>query len=72
MWVYYRETLKFLAVNEAAVRHYGYSPEEFHAMTIEDLHPSDRRGAGPGAPISAAIASFTCLHSEICQPPTLR
>ncbi|HEY7544837.1 MAG TPA: response regulator [Blastocatellia bacterium] len=35
------ETLKFLAVNEAAVRHYGYSREEFLSMTISDLRPSE-------------------------------
>jgi len=37
MWVYDQETLKFLAVNEAAVLHYGYSHEEFLAMTIKDI-----------------------------------
>ncbi len=42
MWVYSREALSFLAVNEAAVRHYGYSREEFLKMTITDLHlPED-------------------------------
>src|SRR5262249_33963063 len=29
MWVIDRETLAFLAVNEAALRHYGYTREEF-------------------------------------------
>lgn len=37
--VFDRETLAFLAVNEAAVRHYGYSREEFLAMTIKDVQP---------------------------------
>jgi PAS domain S-box-containing protein len=37
MWVYDRETLSFLAVNEAAVQAYGYSPEEFLGMTILDV-----------------------------------
>jgi two-component system, cell cycle sensor histidine kinase and response regulator CckA len=41
MWVYDLETLSFLAVNEAAVRHYGYSREEFHAMTIKDIRPPE-------------------------------
>ena len=31
MWVYDRETLAFLAVNDAAVAHYGYSRDEFLA-----------------------------------------
>ena len=40
MWVLDRETLAFLAVNEALCRHYGYSREEFLRMTIEDIRPS--------------------------------
>jgi two-component system cell cycle sensor histidine kinase/response regulator CckA len=39
-WVYDAETLRFLAVNEAAVRHYGWSREEFLAMKITDIRPS--------------------------------
>ena len=39
MWVCDLETLSFLAVNEAAVRHYGYSSEEFLTMTIKDIRP---------------------------------
>jgi diguanylate cyclase (GGDEF)-like protein/PAS domain S-box-containing protein len=41
MWVYDYETLRFLAVNEAAVRLYGYSREEFLAMTINDIRPPE-------------------------------
>lgn len=41
MWVYDTETLSFLAVNEAAIRHYGYSREEFIAMTIKDIRPHE-------------------------------
>lgn len=37
MWVFDRETLAFLAVNEAAVRHYGFSRKEFFGMTIKDI-----------------------------------
>jgi len=39
MWVYDLETLAFLAVNDAAVRHYGYSQDEFLEMTIKDIRP---------------------------------
>jgi PAS domain S-box-containing protein len=39
MWVYDRETLAFLAVNDAAVQRYGYSREEFLAMTIKEIRP---------------------------------
>jgi PAS domain S-box-containing protein len=40
-WVYDRETLRFLAVNTAAVRKYGYSRDEFLAMTIKDIRPAE-------------------------------
>jgi two-component system, cell cycle sensor histidine kinase and response regulator CckA len=35
------ETLRFLAVNEAAIRHYGYSRDEFLQMTLADLRPPE-------------------------------
>lgn len=41
MWVYDLETLKFLNVNDAAIRHYGYSLEEFRDMTIRDIRPAE-------------------------------
>ncbi|MBI4659411.1 MAG: response regulator [Verrucomicrobia bacterium] len=37
MWVVSEETLGFLAVNEAAIHHYGYAKEEFLRMTVKDL-----------------------------------
>jgi PAS domain S-box-containing protein len=40
-WVYDAETLAFLAVNDAAVECYGYSREEFLAMTIRDIRPRE-------------------------------
>jgi two-component system cell cycle sensor histidine kinase/response regulator CckA len=39
MWVYDGDSLRFLAVNDAAVRHYGYSREEFVSMTLRDIRP---------------------------------
>jgi len=41
MWVYDLATLRFLAVNDAAVRHYGYSRAEFLEMTIRDIRPPE-------------------------------
>ena len=41
MWVYDIETLAFLAVNDAAVKHYGYSRAEFLGMRITDIRPAD-------------------------------
>jgi PAS domain S-box-containing protein len=40
-WAYDRETLRFLAVNNAAVRKYGYSTAEFLAMTVKDIRPAE-------------------------------
>jgi PAS domain S-box-containing protein len=41
MWVYHIETLRFLEVNDAAIRQYGYSHDEFMAMTVKDLIPPE-------------------------------
>ncbi|HVB47545.1 MAG TPA: EAL domain-containing protein [Burkholderiales bacterium] len=41
MWVFRHDDLRFMAVNEAAVAHYGYSKAEFLAMTIGDIRPAD-------------------------------
>jgi PAS domain S-box-containing protein len=42
MWVVENKTLRFLAVNQAAIKYYGYSREEFLAMTAEELRsPED-------------------------------
>jgi PAS domain S-box-containing protein len=41
LFVYDRETLRYLAVNDAAVEKYGYSRAEFLGMTIEDIRPPE-------------------------------
>jgi PAS domain S-box-containing protein len=42
MWVVENKSLRFLAVNQAAVNHYGYSREEFLSMTADQLrYPED-------------------------------
>ena len=43
MWVLDRESLGFLAVNEAAIKHYGYSREQFMTMTALELRPAKDR-----------------------------
>lgn len=37
MWIFDFETLKFIAVNDSAVKHYGYSRKEFLCMTLYDI-----------------------------------
>lgn len=39
MWIYELPTLRIIKVNEAALKHYGYSEEEFLSMTIRDIRP---------------------------------
>lgn len=41
MWVYDRSAWRFLQVNEAAIQHYGYSREEFLALSVLDLRPQE-------------------------------
>lgn len=41
MWVYARESLAFLEVNQAAIEHYGYSRDEFRSMRITDIRPAE-------------------------------
>jgi PAS domain S-box-containing protein len=44
MWVYDAETKRFLMVNDTAVARYGFSREEFLAMTIDELLPQKYQG----------------------------
>ncbi|MFA7386765.1 MAG: CHASE sensor domain-containing protein, partial [Thiohalobacteraceae bacterium] len=49
MWVYDLESKNVLAVNDAAIQHYGYTRDEFLSMTTEDLRPA-------ADPLDASIA----------------
>jgi two-component system, cell cycle sensor histidine kinase and response regulator CckA len=42
-WLYDAETLKFLRVNQAAVKLYGYSVEEYEQMDILEIRPESER-----------------------------
>lgn len=39
MFVYDEQTYQFVAVNEVAINHYGYTKDEFLKMTIKDIRP---------------------------------
>ena len=41
MWVFRHDDLRFVAVNEAAIAHYGYSKAEFLAMSTRDILPAE-------------------------------
>ncbi|HEX3661079.1 MAG TPA: EAL domain-containing protein [Acidobacteriaceae bacterium] len=45
MWIFEVETLRFLAVNDAAVSRYGYAAEEFRKMTLRDIRPAEEVAA---------------------------
>jgi PAS domain S-box-containing protein len=43
MWVFDRATRAFLEVNNAAIEQYGYSREEFLALTIDDIRTESEK-----------------------------
>ena len=60
MWISNRATLRFLAVNDAAISSYGYTRKEFLAMTAKDLRarpegavPFRYPDGGPGGEVGA-------------------
>jgi PAS domain S-box-containing protein len=67
MWVYDTETLRILAVNDAATRRYGWTREEFLTMTIRDLRPSSEQKR-----LDEVIARKTTPSSTSKSRPTTR
>src|ERR1039457_4938530 len=64
-WIYNLRTLAFLAVNDAAAECYGYSREEFLAMTVRQLHlPAERSAVLDGAlkPPISSVGKRTWRH----------
>jgi diguanylate cyclase (GGDEF)-like protein/PAS domain S-box-containing protein len=43
MFVFAQDSLRFLAVNDSAVAHYGYSRQQFLSMTALDIRPPEDR-----------------------------
>ncbi len=65
MWVYDRETLAFLQVNDAAVAKYGYSRLDFFGMKITDIQPAEdlpRPMDYPGNPHETVRSSGKWRH----------
>jgi PAS domain S-box-containing protein len=80
MWVYDRDTLGFLAVNDAAVSQYGYSRNEFLSMTIKDIRAredvadllaniSDERGFNSAGTWKHKRKSGSSIDVEIISHP---
>ena len=57
-WIFERETHRFLAVNDAALRQYGYSREEFLALTLEEIRPPEEVPVLHAALASGEYARF--------------
>jgi two-component system cell cycle sensor histidine kinase/response regulator CckA len=53
MWVFDTKNLQILAVNQAAIKQYGYSREEFLKLTLKDLRPPEDSSALEKAPTLA-------------------
>lgn len=54
MWICDWTTFRFLYVNDAAIRHYGYSETEFLSMTVFDIRPDDEERSNANVLISCA------------------
>jgi PAS domain S-box-containing protein len=68
MWVVDEQTLRFLEVNTAAVRKYGWRRDDFLAMTVFDIRPPEMRGA-----VAAAIVDMrSAEHHNVVWQHQLR
>ncbi len=66
-WVMDDETLQFIQVNEAAVRQYGFAPEEFSRMTLLDIRPEEKSASldvRPRTDDSAGRFQGVCKHRK--------
>jgi diguanylate cyclase (GGDEF)-like protein/PAS domain S-box-containing protein len=61
MWIVDVETSRILAVNDAAVEHYGYSRERFLAMTADEMCCAEERKR-PCRPLSGAERADGCCR----------
>ncbi|SHL82204.1 PAS domain S-box-containing protein [Chitinophaga jiangningensis] len=41
MWIYDKNTLRFMSVNNAAISKYGYSRKEFYNLTLKDIRDKE-------------------------------
>src|SRR5581483_2384319 len=51
MWVHDEATQRFVAVNDATLRHYGYTREQFLAMTVADVEVRERHHRRAGGDV---------------------
>jgi len=63
-WVVDNETLQFLQVNDAAVRQYGFAPEEFSRMTVLDIRSEEKR---PPSEVHASGDDAAGRYQGLCK-----
>jgi PAS domain S-box-containing protein len=63
-FLYDHETRRYLMVNDAAVRNYGYTREEFLSMTLDDLQPAEDLGR--------VVQLVAALDAGVAQPGSYR
>jgi PAS domain S-box-containing protein len=56
LWVHARDSLRFLLVNDAAVRQYGWTREDLLSRTVDVLSPEAKRSALPPPRDEAVMA----------------
>lgn len=68
-WVYDTDTMRFLVVNQAAIDAYGYTREQFQAMTLLDIRPATDaralRAAVEGRGVGDAVDSRPWTHRRV-------
>ncbi len=67
MWMYDPETLRLLQVNEAAIAHYGFTPEDMGSMTVRRRVRRGRAYAGVArqAATGATAAAFGTMGASV-------
>jgi two-component system, cell cycle sensor histidine kinase and response regulator CckA len=58
-WLYDVEAQRFVEVNDAAVRLYGYSRQEFLSLKIDDISPAEGASKLPAGSAEAALEAET-------------
>lgn len=65
MWILDDLSRRFLAVNNAAIRHYGYSAQEFLGMSIRELSMTEKDAMAPGTQRSITTHHYLKNGGEI-------
>jgi PAS domain S-box-containing protein len=67
MWVFERSTQRVMDVNDAAIRHFGYSRDEFLAMTARQIRRDSQLEPAPRAQTDAATCILVCKDGRLVE-----